>query len=186
MRNLKTKSVIIRRFEKEDTDRLYEIFNNNNKIINISNFTINGSKVEMKMIINSAIMEYHTEETIWALEEKNTKELFGFIKIDNYSPKNKMCKISWATLESNKNELLITQALKKVMNYLFNKKDIELIECSYYGQSKEPGEILNNIGMKKEAVLKHRRFNENTKKKEDFIIYSIDINDFKELKLCNA
>ncbi len=130
-------------------------------------------------------MEYNTEEPMWALELKQTKEFVGFIKIDNYSPKNKMCKISWGMINNYENEKLIIQALKTVMNYLFERKSIELIECSYYGNNRETDKILDNVGMTKEAVLKQRRFNEKTNTREDYVIYSIAANEYNKLKVCN-
>lgn len=178
MRNFRTNDVLIRKFKEDDVDNLYKYFNSSDKIPYLSNIIINENKCETQKIVESAMIEYYTEEPIWALEEKQTKDVFGFIKIDNYSPKNKICNISWAMVDNYSNEKLITQALKRVMNYLFDKRGIELIECSYYEQGKETGEILNNVGMKKEAVLKQRRYNEQTNKREDYIIYSMDINDF--------
>jgi len=184
MRNFRTNDVLIRKFKEDDVDKVYKHFNSSDKISNLSNIIINENKCEAQKIVESAMIEYYTEEPIWALEEKHTKDVFGFIKIDNYSPKNKICNISWAMVGNYCNEKLITQALRKVMKYLFYQRGIELIECSYYEQNKETGDILDNVGMKKEAVLKQRRFNEQTNKKEDYIIYSIDINEFKNLKLC--
>lgn len=186
MKSFKTNDVLIRKFKKDDIDKVYKNFNSSNKISNLSNVITNKSKYETQKIVESAMIEYYTEEPIWALEEKQTKDIFGFIKIDNYSPKNKICNISWAMVDDYAKEKLITQALKKVVDYLFEKRGIELIECSYYEQNKETGVILDNIGMKKEAVLKHRRFNEQTNTKEDYIIYSININDFKNIKVCNV
>ena len=177
MRSFKTNDVLIRKFKKDDVDRVYEGFRNATQISNLSNIIINECKSKTQKIIESAMIEYHTEEPIWALEQKQTKDIFGFIKIENYSPKNKICKISWASIDSYNNEKLIIQALRRVIYYLFKKKGIQLVECSYYGQNNETGKILNNVGMKKEAVLKHRRYNETTKLCEDCFIYSIDIND---------
>ena len=180
MRYLKTNDVIIRKFKKEDIDSLYNILDNTNYITN------KNSKIQMIKIIESTIFQNYTEEPIWALEEKQTKKIFGYIKIENYSPKNKFCKISWVVTDKFSNSLLIKQALKRVMNFMFKKKDIDLIECSYYGKNEETSKILDNIGMKKEAVLKQRRYNENTHKKEDFFIYSIDVKAFKQLEICHT
>ena len=185
MKNFKTNDVLIRRFKFEDVDKIYEYIKYSNKISNISDIYENESKIETQRIIESAIMEYNTEETMWALEGKHTKDLFGFIKVDNYSPKNKICKIYWGAKNYFDNEKMITQALKIVMNYLFKRKGMELIECTYYGHNKETDEILDNIGMTKEAVLKQRRYNEKTNKREDYVIYSIAANEFNKFKVNN-
>lgn len=180
MRYLKTNDVIIRKFKKDDIDSLYNILDNTDYIVNKNN------KIQMIKILESIIYEDYSEEPIWALVEKQTKKLFGYIKIENYSSKNKFCKISWTVMNKYSNSLLIKQALRKVMNFMFEKKDIDLIECSYYGQNDETSNILDTIGMKKEAVLKQRRYNEYTRKKEDFFIYSMNVKDFKQIEFCNV
>lgn len=186
MKDFKTNDVLIRKFKQDDIDKIQEGFNSSNKrISNLSNIYVTESKLEIQMIVESAIHEYYSEEPVWALETKKTKDVFGFIKIDKYSPKNKICNISWAMIDNNVNEKLILQALQKIMDYLFKKKGIELIECSYYEENTRTGQILDDVGMKKEAVLKQRRINEQTNKKEDFIIYSINIKDFKKYNYIN-
>lgn len=184
MKNLKTNDVIIRKFKKEDIDIIYNNFNLYDSISNMTNINFGESKKQAQLIVKSAMVEYYTEEPIWALEYRQTKDLFGFIKIDNYSYKNKICNISWAMTDKYYDMNLMTQALDRVIKYLFDKKQIELIECSYYDQNKEIDKILDNVGMKKEAVLKSRRINTKTRKKEDYVIYSISINDFHSCKCC--
>ncbi len=182
MKSFKTKDVVIRRFKKSDVDKIYI---NKNQAYNTSNLcyeNIHKSKDETQRIIESAMIEYYTEEPIWAVEAKKTKDLLGFIKVDNYSAKNKVCNISWSLSTSDNNKNVVTDALKEVVSYLFSKKGIELIECSYYDENEKTGEILSEVGMKKEAVLKHRRFNKETNKKEDYIIYSIELNEFQKCR----
>lgn len=186
MKSFRTNDVLIRRFKESDVKKMHDNIENSKNISNLSNVTRNKSINETQRIVKSAMIEYYTEEPIWALEIKETKDLVGFIKVENYSPKNKICNISWAMSGKYENKALMTEALRRVMSYLFDKRGIELIECSYYEQNKQTGEILNKAGMKKEATLKERRYNEETRKKEDFIIYSIDINEFKNSIIVNT
>ena len=72
------------------------------------------------------------------------------------------------------------EALIQIMNFLFSKRDIELIISSYYEQNKISSVILESIGMRKEAVLRERRINEKTNEKENFVIYSINKQEFYE------
>ena len=72
-------------------------------------------------------------------------------------------------------------ALVEIFNFLFSKKEIELIECSYYEQNKNTSVILDEIGMTKEASLRDRRINAQTNQKENFVIYSINKQEFNEI-----
>lgn len=183
VRSFKTNDAIIRKFRMNDVDQVYNNLVISKNVINLSNIVTNQSKDETQKVVESAINEYYTEEPVWALERRKTKDLVGLIKVEQYSPKNKICSISWAIANEYSNISLMPEALNKVMNYLFDKKGIELIQCSYYEQSEETGKVLDNIGMKKEAVLKDRRINEQTKKKENYVIYSIDINEFNNARV---
>ena len=172
-KRFKTNSVIVRRFQMNDAKQAYENFNNSIKT------TV--ERIErIKMIIKSAINEYYTDEPIWAVEDKLNKKLVGGVRVCNYSSKNKMCNISWMMFHKHCNNSFMKDALTQVLNFLFTKKDIELIECSYYEQNENNGVILDEIGMRKEAVLRDRRFNEKTNKRENFVIYSINRKEFLE------
>ncbi|MBR3673737.1 MAG: GNAT family N-acetyltransferase [Clostridia bacterium] len=164
----KTNNVIIRKFEMTDVEQA---------CLNLSE---NENFEETKISIRSAINEYYTDEPTWAVEDKVTKNLVGSISVSNYSPKNKMCNISWIMSYKHWDNKFMKDALTQIFNFLFTKKDIELIECSYYEQDSNTNVILEEIGMTKEATLRDRRINEKTNKKENFVIYSISKQEFME------
>ena len=185
-KHFKTNNVIVRRFEMKDAKQAYlnlkenEFTNNNiDELEENERKTIEGIE-KTKMIIKSAINEYYTDEPIWAVEDKENKNLVGSIRVSNYSPKNKMCNISWMMSYKYWDNNFMKDALTQIFNFLFMKKGLELIECSYYEQNKNTSIILDEIGMKKEATLRDRRINEKTNQKENFVIYSINKQEFYE------
>ena len=89
-----------------------------------------------------------------------------------------MCNITWTMSYKYWDNKFMEDALKEIFSFLFMKKSIELIECSYYEQDNNTSIVLDEIGMTKEAVLRDRRVNENTNKKENFVIYSINRDEF--------
>lgn len=182
----KTNNVIVRRFEMEDLEQVYlnltQNYDTNNMLMNKENESIKfDSLLQTKMKIRSAINQYYTDEPVWAVEDKANRNLVGYICVCNYSPKNKMCNITWMMCYKYWDNCFMKDALTKIMNFLFTKKEIELIECSYYEQDKKSSIILEEIGMTKEATLRDRRVNERTNKKENFVIYSINKQEFFEI-----
>lgn len=185
-KHFKTNNVIVRRFEMKDAEQAYlnldeeenvESKNNIDKAGENKRKIIEGIE-KTKMIIKSAINEYYTDEPIWAVEDKVNKNLVGSIQVSNYSPKNKMCNISWIMSYKYWDNNFMKEALTQIYNFLFTKKNIELIECSYYEQNVNTNIILEELGMKKEATLRDRRINEKTQEKENFVIYSINKQEF--------
>ena len=187
-KHFKTDNVIVRRFEMKDAMQAYLNLDDEENVEDTNNIDKAGENErkiiegieKTKMIIKSAINEYYTDEPIWAVEDKVTKNLVGSIRVSNYSPKNKMCNISWMMSYKYWDNNFMKDALTQIFNFLFAKKDIELIECSYYEQNTQTSIILEDIGMKKEAILRDRRINEKTHEKENFVIYSINKQEFFE------
>lgn len=167
-KHFKTNNVIVRRFEMKDAKQ------------ECLNLLESSTAENAKIIIKSAINEYYTDEPIWAVEDKLKKNLVGFIRVTNYSRKNKMCNITWAMSTKYWDNIFMKDALTQIFNFLFIKKNIELIECSYYETNNKTNIILDEIGMTREATLRDRRINEETHKKENFVIYSINKEEFYE------
>ena len=169
-KHFKTNNVIVRKFNMKDV----------NQVCSNLSTTEEKSIEEARMIVKSAINEYYTDEPTWAIEDKRKKNLVGVIGVTNYIPKNKICNITWTMSYKYWDDKFMKDALTQIFKFLFTKKNIELIECSYYEQNKKDSLILDSIGMTKEASLRDRRINEYTHEKENFVIYSINKQEFFE------
>ncbi len=178
MKSFKTNNVIVRRFEMNDLEDVHYNILMHDDVTDMSNSKSYNDINESKVILRSAINEYYTEEPVWAVEDKKTKCLVGYIRVINYSKKNKKCHLTWAVAHKYWDSNFMKDALIQIMNFLFTKKGIELIVSSYYEQNMISSIILEGIGMKKEAVLRDRRINEKTNEKENFVIYSISKQEF--------
>lgn len=171
-KHFKTNNVIVRKFNMKDV----------NQVCSNLSATEEKSIDEARIIVKSAINEYYTDEPTWAIEDKQKKNLVGVIRVTNYCPKNKICNVTWMMSAKYWDDIFMKDALTQIFNFLFSKKDVDLIECSYYEQNKKSSLILEEIGMTKEASLRDRRINEKTHEKENFVIYSINKQEFLETK----
>ena len=180
MKSFRTNNVIIRKFEMEDLEDIHYNILTQEEVIDMANEKKYNDLNESRIVLKSAMNEYYTDEPVWAVEDKKEKRLVGFIRITNYSAKNRKCNLTWAVANRYWNSYFMEDALIKVIRFLFVKKNIDLIESSFYEQNKISSIILENIGMTKEAILRERRINEKTHQKEDFVIYSINRNEFFE------
>ena len=180
MKSFETNNVLVRKFEMKDAEQAYYDLAIYDDLNDITEEIIAENINKTKIIIKSAINEYYTDEPVWAVEDKQNKQLIGFIRVCNYSRKNKICNITWSMSNKFWNSNLMKDALIQILKYLFTEKDIDLIECSYYEKDNKNACLLESVGMIKEAVLRNRRYNEKTKKFENFIIYSINKNEFNE------
>lgn len=172
MKKLETKRLIMRKFEKEDVDDLYEVVSDE-KVAQYSDFKAYESREDTLIGIESAIQDYDSYEACWAIEEKENHKVIGHIRIINASLKNKQCTLLWALGQKYWGLGYSEEILKVMLKYLFEEHPFDIIIVKYYSDNAFSNPILENAGMKRDAVLRYRRINDLTGKKDSLIIYSI-------------
>lgn len=172
MEELETKRLILRKFKMKDVDDLFEV-TSNKKVAEASDFNVHDTKEDTLIEIKTAIQDYDTYDACWAIEEKVSHKVIGYIRMVNSSLKNRQCALFWA-LGQNYWRLGYSEELLKVLiKYLFEKHPFEIIIVKYYNDVHFDNHILENVGMKRDAVLRYRRINSITGEKESLVIYSI-------------
>jgi ribosomal-protein-alanine N-acetyltransferase len=66
-----------------------------------------------------------------------------------------------------------TEALKAVIDYLFISEDFYLIEAKYNSNNAASGKLLEKVGMLQDGVLRDRRLDKETGRRNDLVICSI-------------
>lgn len=116
----------------------------------------------------------------WVLIKKDSKELFGFIKIENdYS--NLMicsCSLSWLTKKDFSETDLVVEAIKALSkehlrNHIFFKSHYELIEIKINANQPNAAEICSKAGFTKEGSLRNRCLDYLTGEKSNMEIWSL-------------
>lgn len=181
MKNLETKNLKIRKFKMEDAEDIYHNLATIKKLKNCSSYNIHKNIYETTAMISSFIKEYELGEIALAIEEKSTSSVIGYIRALEISLLNKHCNINFGITLSKTDTGFMEEALKAVFNYLFMKMNFNIIISKFYDSNSEltkiKSKILENIGMKKDAVLRNRKINEKTGNPENLIVYSIMKNE---------
>ena len=172
MKQLETARLIMRKFKKEDVDDEYEVVSDE-KVAQYSDFKAYTTKEDTLISIESAIQEYDTYEACWAIEEKASHKVIGHIRITNASLKNRQCTLLWALGQKYWGLGYSEEILKVMLKYLFEEHPFDIIVVKYYSDSAFLNPILESAGMKRDAILRDRRINDITGKKDALIIYSI-------------
>lgn len=181
MRDLETKNLKIRKFKMDDVEDVYKNLATIQELKNCSEYHIHKNIYETSAMVSSFIREYETGELALAVEEKATSTVIAYIRSLEVSLPDKRCDIKFGISFSKFNTNLIEEALNAVLDYLFNQLDFNIVISKFYDSNKKltetKCEMLENVGMKKEAVLRNRKINEKTGKSENLIVYSIMKNE---------
>lgn len=177
MEDLETERLKIRKFEMEDAVDVYKNLATINEFEDCYNCNVYNSIEEIKINIYSSIKEYELGEPVWAIEEKANNSVIGYIKANEISTKNKVCKLNFGIGIKWAEDGLLEEALEAVINFLMCKKGFLLIISKFYDGNEwlknTKTRVLKNIGMKQEAKLRNRKINTKTGKTENLIIFSI-------------
>lgn len=177
MRDFETNNLRIRKFRIEDTNDVHKNLATESELTECMGYNIHKSIHETETMVASFIKEYEMNELIWALEEKSTSEVIGYINAFERSDANKVCKIKFGIALNKVDSGFMEESLKVIIDYLFNKKGFDVIISEFYDGyeklTKLKSNMLENVGMTKEAVLHKRKINTKTGLAENKIIYSI-------------
>ena len=184
MKDLETKNLKIRKFKIEDSEDIYKNLATEKKLEKCLGYKMHQSVEETKKMVSSYIYEYEANELAWAIEEKKSHSAIGFINALEVSALKEYCNIKFGIAFKYINKHYMEEALKCVLEYIFNEKNFNMVVSKFCDGNKEitnyKTAILEGIGMKKEAVLRNRRINEKTGIIENQVIYSITKDEFFE------
>lgn len=182
MKDLETKNLKIRKFQIGDTKDVYDNLATEEKLADCLEYNIHRNMEETKAMVTSYIKEYEMNELVWAIEEKTTNTVIGFINALEESRTHKCCKVKFGIGLKWVNTGYMEEALNKILEYLFNEEKFNLVSSNFYDGNIELTQIkekmLQNVGMIKEACLRNRKINNKNGRVENRIIYSIIKEEF--------
>lgn len=177
MRDFETKNLRIRKFKMEDIEDVYKNLATESELADCLGYNMHKSIHETEVMVASLIKEYEMHELIWAIEDKANSETIGFINASERSDTNKVCKFKFGIALNKVQSGYMEEALKVVIDYLLNDKKFDVVISEFYDGcdkiTKIKSNMLENVGMTREAVLHNRKINAKTGLPENKIIYSI-------------
>lgn len=184
MKDLETENLKIRKFKIGDAEDVYVNLATEKKLANCLGYNIHESINETIKMVTSYVYEYEADELVWAIEEKQSHSVIGFINALEVSKLSKYCNIKFGIAFKYIEKNYMEEALKCVLEYIFKEKDFNMVVSKFWDGNEEitklKSEILEKIGMKKEAVLRNRKINQKTGIIENQVIYSITKDEFLE------
>lgn len=176
-RELETQRYLLRIPRIEDAEEIYEKWGKDKeKVAEYKYHNVHKNIIETRGLLKAAIIEAEGGTPFWFIESKENREIIGYIKILDYSEKDKIAEIIFYFLENWRRDGSPEEVISRVIEFLFKEKTFETMIVKFYDRDEKDtkllSSILERIGMKREGVLRHRMIN-NEGKKIDRITYSI-------------
>ncbi len=172
-KTLETDRLILRKFEENDYKKMFANWANDPDVAHCVTWYAHENTEETKKIVSMWIEEYNNEHTYnWIVVEKNSGEPIGNISVVKKSLRDSRCEIGYCYGKNWWKKGYGTEALKAVIEFLFNEVEFELITSDHLISNPASGRVMEKSGMKKVGLLPKWVINKNNER-EDLVLYEI-------------
>ncbi len=149
MKALETERLILRGWQREDLEDLFDIM----KSPSVMN---GGWKPHSDTNISVEVLnEYIKSDERWAVELKNTGKVIGCIGAcpDNHRGKYSAKTINYVLSETYRENGYVTEAVNRIVEYLFDELKIDLLSAFHYPDNDKSKKVLENCGFQYETTI---------------------------------
>lgn len=171
MKNLETERLLLRKVTLDDLDDLFENWGSDVNTTKFLTFKTHETKKETEKFINHLINNYENGELEWVIELKENNKVIGVISA-NKGYKYKCVEIGYSISSLYWNHGLTTEAVNRVIKYLFNEYDCNIVEAIIPSNNIASIKVIEKCGLTLEATLKDR-YKDKKNVVQDLLIYSI-------------
>lgn len=176
---IETERLTLRRFKVEDAENMFKNWASDPENVKHLSWSAHKNIEETKNILNEWIASYENKKSYnWAITLKETDEIIGGIDVILLLEHIDCCEIGYVLSKKYWNQGIMTEALKAVQNYLFEKANFNRIQARHDVDNPASGKVMIKAGMKFEGVLRQSD-KKNTGELCDTAVYSVLKSDFK-------
>lgn len=177
MEQLETDRYILRKPNENDAEEIYERWGTDKEnMAQYKEHKLYRNVIEAKALINSILKENEDEIIFWIIEDKESQDIIGYIKLPIGIIKDKKRELTFYFLKGHREDGTPEEVLKTVIDYIFSKEKYETVITKFYDRNERDTKlvhnILTNVGMSREGILRNRLINDEGKKIDNYI-YSI-------------
>jgi len=157
-KTLETERLILRRVTVNDAKQAYINWCSSEEVSKYVMWTKHKDVNETIELYKKWELDYEDLSTYrWIVELKNTKEVIGTIDVPSkkYMPYD-VCEIGYCYGEKFWGNGYATEALKRVIKFLFEECEVEVVFADYMSNNPASGKVMEKAGMKYEGFLRGR------------------------------
>lgn len=149
MKAFETERLFLREWQKNDVEDLFDIMKN-------PSVTIGGWKPHSNINTSIEVLnEYIESDERWAVELRDTGKVIGSIRVypDNNRGKLFAKTINYVLSEDYLGNGYMTEAVKRIIEYLFEELNIDLLSAFHYPNNDKSKKVLEKCGFEYEITI---------------------------------
>ncbi len=173
-KKIETERLILRRLKLNDYEIAFRNWCSNPNVARYTLWNVHNSPETTKELFDMWEKEYENNDTFrWIVELKSTHELIGTIDVASkrFLPFG-TAEIGYCYGEDYWGRGYATEALKRVIKYLFEEVDVEVIFADHMDKNPNSGKVMKKAGMNYEGTERGRVLDRDGIR-NDLLTYSI-------------
>ncbi|GBD91270.1 ribosomal-protein-serine acetyltransferase [bacterium BMS3Abin04] len=177
---LETERLILRKFTYDDLNDISE-YASNPEITKYVQWEAHRSKTETLEFLNIVVEMYIKHRPApWGIELKEEKKIIGTIGFTKIFPEEFSCEVGYTLSQNYWNRGLMTEALKKILEYGFDVMDLNSIIAHCIVENEQSAKVLLKSGMNYVKTVKGNLMVKGNM--VDVKLFSLSKKEFKLLK----
>ena len=177
-KTLETDRLILRKVTAADAIKAYQNWCSNDNVARHVAWEKHKNVDETQKLYSLWEEEYQDPKTFrWIVELKDNGEVIGTIDVSKKFLQFGTCEIGYCYGEKFWGQGYGTEALKRVMEYLFKEADADVVWAEHMTLNPASGKVMAKAGLKYETIL-HKRVNDKSGHKDDLIVYYLTKEDY--------
>lgn len=152
-----TERLVLREITAQDVESIYKLLSDP-EVVKYDTFELFTDIKQASNLIEWFSEEFRRERAIfWGISLKSQSEIIGFCKCEIEIPKIR-ADFGYDLRAEYWNRGIMTEALGAVIDFTFNKVDVNRIEASVSIENNASIRVLEKLGFAKEGVLRKRSY----------------------------
>ena len=156
-KRLETERLILRPFVLEDAEAMYRNWASDPEVTKFLSWRHYESVDTAHAILAQWTEQYKNPDWYqWAIELKELGEPIGSISVVNHDDRVRMAEIGFCIGKNWWGQGIMTEAMKAVMDYLFDEVGFQRIEAGHDPNNPASGAVQRKCGLKYEGTFRRR------------------------------
>ena len=162
---LETENLILRKLEVEDYKAAFKNWCSNPLVSKHLPWAVHKDEQETYQLFEMWVKEYEKPFTFrWIVIEKASDEAIGTIDVVNFKERDSRAEIGYCYGEKWWGKGYGTEALKRVLDYLLNEIEVELVVAGFEVSNPASGRCMEKAGMEYACLMPEWTINKEGKR----------------------
>ena len=152
---IETKRLILRRFTTDDAEDMFNNWASDPEVTKFLTWPTHADVEVTRGLLTDWVSKYEDGDYFnWAIEYKETGSVIGNISVVHLNENVDGAEIGYCMSRSYWGKEIMPEALKAVIDYLFEKAGFNRIAACHDVNNPKSGRVMDKAGMKREGTLR--------------------------------